>query len=193
MRLWKCITLKKTYDMDFERMKTDWRTSAREIKAYSGTGKDFDFRRKDSLGRLAARYKRFIIIECIAAIGIYPFYFRMSDSFPKITLGLCFATLAYFALCALIDTWLLNAIRSIDCSRMTVEEVITQSMLCRKRHLQSIMLLLPLAFGLIFYIALCYDADRFALYGVIAGAVTGVLIGINQLLSFLRDYRCTMD
>lgn len=55
--------------MDFERMKTDWRTSAREINAYSGTGKDFDFRRKDSLGRLAARYKRFIIIECIAAIG----------------------------------------------------------------------------------------------------------------------------
>lgn len=174
-------------------MKTDWRASLQKINAGSGTGKDFDFRRKDSLERLAARYKRFIIIECIAAIGICPFYYRMSELFPKITPGLCFILLAYFALCALIDTLLYNAIRNIDCSRMTVEEVIKQSMLCRKRHLQSIMLLLPLAFGLIFYIALCFDADRFALYGVIAGAVTGVLIGINQLLSFLRDYRCTMD
>ena len=72
---------------------------------------------------------------------------------------------------------------------MKVEEVLRLTMRYRKRHLQFMLILMPMAVALLIGMGIYLRSDRSVIYGMIAGALIGLAIGIRYLIEFMRDYR----
>lgn len=178
--------------MDFERMKSDWDAASRNLNAGAqDTMAGSDSRRKTLLDRLARRYRIFIIISCVSMTVFGPMWSSLIHRGlnPGSAIGMTVATVAFFGICATVDSVLYWRIKSIDCATMTVDEVLRRSMSCRKMHLLSILCLLPLAVAMLSYIALCFGTDIYFICGMIAGAAIGLIIGLNELKKFMDDYK----
>lgn len=76
---------------------------------------------------------------------------------------------------------------------MSVAEVLERTMNCRRIHLYWVAFALPLV--ILWIAATGYEmrADIYFIYGMCAGAVIGLAMGIRVLRRFLRDYREAMD
>lgn len=147
-------------------------------------------RQKTALQNLAARYRHFSIIGgLVILIGIsYIFNDNIfpTDPISRIIFGAAFALFGLVA--SLIDQWLYLGIRSIDVNTMTVKEVIEKALFYRKRHLQTIAILLPSVLVIIGFMVWKMH-NYYFLSGVVTGAIVGLAIGLRQLLNFLADYR----
>ncbi|MDE6339766.1 MAG: hypothetical protein K2K97_08280 [Muribaculaceae bacterium] len=173
-------------------MKTAWRDTAKCLESANNAIEVLSKIRYGklvtSLDRLRSRYRRFYTLSF--ALIPCSFSFMLPSIFPiQNGLWLTIAFCIYFLTCGLMDRWLYDGIGSIDCLRMSVSEVIHKSRFYRKRHLQFIMCLLPMAFLVIGLMAYCCKFDRYIVQGMIIGGITGLAIGSWQLLQFLRDYR----
>lgn len=149
---------------------------------------DFDYRRRTALERLAARYRWFAVMALILVIYCP---LTICHSIDNHALGLAvgiFFTL-YLLVCSAMDWYLYFSIRAIDVSSMPVGEVLARAMHCRKRHLQFVCILLPCAAALLGAIFYAMGTNPYVLYGMITGAIVGLLIGARQLRRFLADYR----
>lgn len=146
-------------------------------------------RRYTALERLARRYRNFSIISAIAIVAM-PFLMMNMGLMQKALLPLIFFADFYFFLASVMDLWLSNGISKIDCALMSVTEVLHRASFYRKRHLQFVLILLPMA--VLFIASIIYFRDdnmnEYFLIGVISGALVGLIIGVSQLLRFLRDY-----
>lgn len=143
--------------------------------------------RLTSLEKLARRYRRF----CILAVCLIPLNINiLSDIFPAEAMTLL--TICY-SVCLLAsagaDFMLYKGIRGIDCGTMPVIEVMRRALKCRKRHLQSIMILAPMALATVGLTAYFATSDPYMIGGIIGGAVIGLIIGTLQFRKFMRDYR----
>lgn len=143
--------------------------------------------RLTSLEKLARRYRYFCIFAvCMIPIGIN----IIVNIFPNesmMWLALCYS--ACLLSSAVTDFLLYKGIRGINCRTMPVIEVARRALKCRKRHLQSILILAPMAFatvGLTVYFA---DLDPYMIAGIIVGGAFGLIAGTFQLKKFMRDYR----
>lgn len=154
-------------------------------------------RRTTALQSLAKRYRIFSAISAIAIIFI-PFVFMRIPTDTAASWATGIFTGIYFLTASVMDSWLASGVSSIDCSTMSVSEVIRRAMLYRKRHLQFMMVLIPMAvilIGGLIYITLndlsvIDGADRrYFLFGIVCGALAGVAIGIGQFMQFMRSYR----
>lgn len=87
-----------------------------------------------------------------------------------------------------MDRWLYHGIRQIDVVTMSVAEVVEKALYYRKWHIRFIFMLLPMALGCLGLLAYLID-DFYLRLGMIAGFLTGVALGVRQLLNFLADYR----
>lgn len=147
--------------------------------------------RRTALQRLADRYLRFsnmaLIFTPIMPFSVYYVLFRDSPASGGIA-WVIFA-IFYFGLCAAMDRWLYYGIRGIDCTTMTVSGVAHKAMFYRKRHLQFVLVLIPLAILLIGGFLYLTDTDPNVLTGVIVGSIVGLTIGLYNLLQFMTDYR----
>ena len=178
--------------MTQEEIKKTWREGA--TKLYRPTSDDYEIiyrQRKDTaLETLARKYKRF---SMIGLAMVFCSFAWMGAHLPfhseeiKITITAVMAV--YFAICSLIDHWLYKGVSSIDCFTMPVQEVIEKAMYYRKKHLQSIMLLLPMAICLVGLMAYGLSGDRYLLYGMAAGGLIGLLLGSMQFMDFMSEYR----
>lgn len=150
-------------------------------------------RRLTALQRLARRYRRFSTMAFVFSVCMPTMMFnRFYEGDVRIALT-CYATLC-FLLCGFIDFRLYRGVSSIDCATMPVAEVLRRAVLYRKRHLQSIVLLFPLAIlligGMIYFNGI---DDRYFIIGLFCGAAVGIAIGLRELLAFLSDYKEITD
>lgn len=173
-------------------MKMTWRDTARGLSASSPSDETLEKirigKQSTSLDRLGERYFRFVLLSGTCCILSASFMLLPCPT-PYNPIWLTLGFLAYFLTCAVMDFWLYRGVGSIDCLRMPVSEVINKALYYRKRHLQFILILLPMAFGVVFLIALFNNFDRSILFGMIFGGAIGLAIGSYQLREFMRDYR----
>lgn len=171
-----------------ENFKKDWADIRFSSVSQNEINTIIQGRRLSSLDNLALRYKRFSII---GLLGIFwSIFWGFSHLLPengRWSLPICYGL--YFLLCSVMDRWLYYGISSIDCVTMNVNEVMRRALFYRKRHLQFIAILLPLAIGLIGFTAYVYSFDHYFIYGIVSGAIIGVAIGLFALMRFLEDYR----
>lgn len=144
---------------------------------------------KTALDRLAEKYKRFSILALVMIIASSLLFSRDELLGRPWNIYLPIAYGCYFCICSVIDQWLYNGIRSINPLTMTITEVAQKAMFYKKRHIQSIFLLLPMAAAVIIATACAFSFDSYLLIGMITGGLIGVALGVMQLCRFLAYYR----
>ena len=72
---------------------------------------------------------------------------------------------------------------------MSVSEVAYNAMFYRKRHLQFMAVLIPMAVALLGFTGYVFSSEIYFPYGMIVGAVCGLIIGIIQFRKFMAEYR----
>lgn len=144
---------------------------------------------KTTLDRLADKYKHFSICSLVMILSSSLLFSRPDMLARPWSIYIPIAFSAYFFIAFAIDHYLYNGIKSIDPLTMTVSEVANKALYYKKRHLQSIILLLPMAVALIIATAYAFSFDGYVLAGMAAGALFGLAIGITQLCKFLSYYR----
>lgn len=175
-------------------LKNDWKEAKFQPLSEQQRAEIMYGRRRTALQRLADRYKWFSNMA-LPMMLLMPFVVLNNVLYTapwgwKLTWSIFAAS--YFALCSIMDRWLYHGIKSIDCATMTVNEVSAKAMFYRKRHLQFIIILLPMAIVVIGSMSLLVDMNIYFMYGIIIGGVTGLALGLRQFLKFMSDYR-TID
>ncbi len=171
-------------DKDEQKIKQDWE----KTKATLGNTADDNVpntQRKTALDKLIARYRSFVRLECLCIILIPAIYWFFSDN----GIFLPIYAAAFFLIAALVDYWLARKLSTIDIQRMAVTAVVRTALDCRKRHLQSMILLIPLGVGFIAAMAYAALNETSILIGMAAGFVVGLAAGIREFRAFMRDYR----
>ena len=174
-----------------DNLRKDWQNSNVAIQTEANSyDKIINGKRRTALENLAERYRRFSNLALILILLSFSWIFN-PDMFPgnqglSIAVGVSFAVYALIA--SIMDRWLYKGIQSIDIVVMPVSEVVRKALFYRKRHLQFIVILLPIVLSIIAVMAWSMDNLYFRL-GIVVGFIAGVTIGVRQLLAFLADYR----
>lgn len=144
--------------------------------------------RLTALQRLSKRYKRFSVIAAIFIFWSINLVFN--PVFPKgsrFILGITFGI--GFLICSVMDFYLYRKLQGINVATMNVREVINEALKLRKRHFQFMLFTIPWGIWMLGYIIYCCADNIYMMYGIAAGAVTGLLIGLYQLSEFMADYK----
>ena len=169
--------------MKIDEMKSSWDSAKKSINTENDGCPESN--RRTALQRLGDQYRRFSRLSVVMAL-VGPLALRNGGiSSPWIIAGYVILLLA----AAATDHFLANSIRAIDLSAMPVAEVLERTLKCRKIHLLWLAVAMPFA---IFWCAvMAYDvhADIYLFYGICAGAIVGLIVGLRVLFRFLRDYR----
>ena len=110
----------------------------------------------------------------------------------SVTLFLVY-TFIYFITASLIDRWFVKGISKINLAEMTVSEVCRKAYYYRKKHLQSVMLLLPMAIILVGWMVILLSYSKYFIYGVFSGIVIGAIVGIVNFRKFMCEYKDIME
>lgn len=146
-------------------------------------------KRKTALQNLAQRYRWFSNMALVFLL-LVPINLMNMHLFPDlkgrmiIVIWFC----SFFIICSVMDRWLYHGIRQIDVVTMPVAEVVEKALYYRKWHIRFIFILLPMALACLGLLAYYID-DLYIRLGMLAGFLTGVAVGVRQLLNFLADYR----
>ncbi len=156
-----------------------------------------DPKRHTALQSLIERYKRFSMIGFIYAFVSPLLLGRMLAQWchgvsVSMYLFLAYSSI-YFLSAALTDRWFVKGISSINLNEMTVSEVWRKAYYYRKKHLQSVMVFLPMAIFLIGWMVLLLSDAKFFFYGVFLGGCLGVVIGVFNFKKFMQEYREVMS
>lgn len=145
--------------------------------------------RRTTLQNLARRYRLFSCIGLLLPLNIM-LTFTRPDILPQPAgLWLGIAGSVFTLTAASIDDWLCRGIQRIDCATMTVSDVARLAMFYRKRHLQSMCILIPMAMLWVGALAWVGFGDIYFIAGAILGALFGLVIGLMQFRRFMDDYR----
>ena len=179
--------------MTQEEMKAAWESTARRLESleqrYEGVFDSELFReRRTALDNLAIRYKNFSRVSLIMT-GVSLLYMGAGIIPEQLRVIVCIYMMFFFALAGSIDWWLYKRVKSINVVTMSAEEVAGEARRCKKTHLWSIALLLPMALGLIWIISMAFNFEKWTMIAIAAGFLLGVTIGIRQFISFMADYR----
>lgn len=174
-------------------VKKDWRDTRVNIKTDAETlDSIMQGKKKSALQNLAQRYQTFWRLEIVALCLCVPAIFQvMSQEFEfsmKGSICLTIGIAVMFMLSSVMDRWLYSRISELDLTAMTVTEVARKAALYRKRHLQFVAILLPIAIILLCAMA-SMSGNVYLISGMATGGVIGFALGIGQLMKFLRDYR----
>lgn len=167
-----------------------------ETKFYSGRNDNLDDIRKGNrrtaLQDLANRYLRFsrialvLILCCPSWINTH--IFQSGNG-----LWISIFSAVYFLICSIMDRWLYNGISRIDCSTMSVSEVSGLALFYKKRHLQFMVILIPMAIAWVGSVIYFSTSDFYFVWGIVIGVLVGIGIGVGQFLKFMRDYRSIIE
>lgn len=147
---------------------------------------------RTSLDTLADTYRRFAILGLL--ITQFPWVLlRLGDGgVIQFTWALPLLWEAVGIISMSVDFTLSRKVRDIDVSTMSVTEVVERARMCRKIHLLSQAVLLPLVIAVICVLGHSIR-ESFFLYGIIAGATIGIAIGIKQWVRIMKIYRSVID
>lgn len=171
--------------MTTEELQKTWHASGRIGSPYNP---QMNSRRETALEKLVREYKRFSWVALAMTFVSISFFNLPWLEMPwKVVIPLLF--ISFFATASTMDHWLANGIRSIDCARMSVREVIDRSLFYRRRHHQFMMILIPYAAVVLGCFGWASRADIYLLAGMGAGFLVGLAIGIRKYLDFMANYR----
>lgn len=144
---------------------------------------------KTAREKLISKYKKFIFIETVMILYVWVFIGFNPETVDKYRLP----TLIYWSLFFLaeigIDYYLMERVREIDIYTSPVKEITQMAASNWRIHKLAIFIGLPIAFGAIILFGLAMDANEFVIYGMVAGAIVGLIIGFSQLRRFMSYYR----
>ncbi len=174
-------------DSDEKKIRQDWKKTKAALGNCNADGKIPDSQRKTALEKLIGRYRSFVLLECLCLI-LFPtcmhwLFNGSNDTF------LAMYAIIFFITAAVVDYKLALKLATIDIQQMTVAAVLRTILDCRKRHLQSMILLIPMAVGFIGVIAYASINETHLLIGMAVGLVAGLALGIREFNGFMRDYR----
>lgn len=135
--------------------------------------------------RLMRRYR--MIALTLAPVGIVC-QLPMVRFLPLWSIAL---NVVYFLTAALMDWYLYRGVKGIDLSESGVEEVASQARFYRRRHHQFQIILIPVAVVLLGVYFTSFTETAFV-WGMVVGAVIGLLAGLKMYLDMMGDYRTMM-
>lgn len=144
-------------------------------------------RRRTALQKLARRYLRFSNLALVFIMLLPINLISVSREPGMMWVAGGFGVIMLVA--SVMDRWLYHGVSSIDCANMPVAEVSRLTLYYRRRHLQFVAILLPMALAAIGGMVYCMAGDTYFIMGVTVGFCVGLAIGIRQLLAFMADYR----
>ncbi|MBO5444967.1 MAG: hypothetical protein J5995_06450 [Muribaculaceae bacterium] len=174
-----------------ENIRKDWRETRVNIKTSQESLEDImNGKRKSALDNLARRYLRFSNAAIIVMLCSPIAFFRvMSEEVgTQAALWIAIGFDFFMLVSSIMDRWLYHAIRRLDIPGMAVAEIARKAAFYRKRHLQFVAILLPLAIVWVIMVGvLC--GDVYLIAGMVTGGIIGLAVGIRYLMEFLSDYR----
>lgn len=145
-------------------------------------------KRRTALQNLAQRYRRFSNVALIMiAWSVCIFFAASFGTEHRLLTSIVFGV--YFLVCSIMDYWLYRGVSSIDVAEMSVSEVIRKALFYRKRHLQFMIILIPMAIGILSLVIWQVTGNEYMLMGIAFGAMAGLAIGTRMFLKFMADYR----
>lgn len=182
-------------NFDIEQMRKAWTEMGKALGMQAATDNNPENlnRKKTALDRLRDRYRVFWTICLLMAFGSFMVFSGRMFAGDHIYLWLGTAYAVYFLTAFCMDLWLWNGIGTIDPLTMGVAEIARKSMFYRKRHLQFMTVLIPMAIALLGFTGYVFSAETFFLSGMGMGIVCGAAIGIMQFRRFMAEYRNLSD
>lgn len=182
-------------NINFDELKKAWLAMG-EILGMQSTQNDNPENlnnKKTALDNLRDRYRSFwtmSLIMTFISLILFPILFTKVVIFDKpvgVYLGTAYAI--YFLIAFIMDHWLWTCIGKIDPLHMSISQVAEKSMSYRKRHLQFMFILIPIAIALFGFTGYVFSSDIFFLSGMGVGVICGLILGSIQLRRFMNDYR----
>lgn len=172
-------------------LKKNWKDTRFQSLGEEQRAEIMEGRRRTALQQLADRYKMFsnIALPMVLIIPFSAYRIVMNEAPTGIKLGWMALAMIYFGMCSVMDRWLYKGISGIDCAAMTVSEVSNKAMYFRKKHLQFMVVLVPMAILIIGGLVYMTNLNVYFLYGVIAGGLIGLILGLRQFFNFMADYK----
>lgn len=145
--------------------------------------------KKTALDRLRMKYRAFWTLSLVMMFVSFMFFSRGSivENKWNFYLGLVYAV--YFLTIFVMDHWLWAGIGTIDPLRMGVAEVARKALFYKKRHIQFVAFLIPVAIAVLIFTAYVFSGDVYFIRGIITGALVGIAIGVMQFRKFMACYR----
>ena len=126
-------------------------------------------RRQNAQERLVKKYKMFIIVAFIMIFYTLFFIGFNNMVVEKYRLITMIYWILFFAFEAGVDFYLMQKVKGIDIYNSPVSRIAKQARENWRLHKIAIMVGLPLAIGAVILFGLLLNADRFVIYGMIAG------------------------
>lgn len=184
-----------TENQDIAQIRKAWLAMGESIGTRTSAHHDPEdlSQRKTSLDRLRDKYRHFWIMALIMSFFSWMVFSRgrLLEDGSGFWLGIAYAV--YFLTVFCMDYWLWRGIGTIDPLKMSVSEVAEKAMFYRKRHLQFIAFLIPMAAVLLGFTGYVFSSDVYFLGGMIVGGVCGLIVGIIQFRRFMAEYRKLSD
>ncbi|MCM1141828.1 MAG: hypothetical protein NC453_24925 [Muribaculum sp.] len=180
-----------TENIDLQQMKKAWLEMGEALGMQpSPTDNPENFNKmKTALDRLRDKYRVFWTASLLLAFGTFMIFSNSQIIESPLNLWLGVAYAVYFLTVFCMDYWLWRGIGTINPLRMSVSEVAYNAMFYRKRHLQFMAVLIPMAVALLGFTGYVFSSEIYFPYGMIVGAVCGLIIGIIQFRKFMAEYR----
>lgn len=175
-------------------MEDDIRKDWRDVRVNMTTSREtldaiMQGKKRTALQDLAQRYLRFsnvaIVMLLCTPITVFKIFSEEFGTTWALWIGMGFDLV--FLLSSIMDRWLCYKIRQLDVVTMAVSEIARKAALYKKRHLQFVAVLLPMAIAVCCAMAWA-SSDVYLIAGMVTGGVVGLALGISQLMKFLSDY-----
>lgn len=184
----------KNTPIELEDMKAMWtelneRISALEAENMRLARGVVDNNYKSARERLILRYRRFIILEIFFIIPTSILILTSTEVVEKYRIPTLIYWITFFIIAASEDFFLMCRLEQMDMNRQTVSQIASIAAKNWKFQKLGIMIGLPMAIGAIILFALAMNANIFMILGMVTGGCIGAMIGIRQLLKFMKDYK----
>lgn len=180
-----------TENIDIEQMKRAWLSMGKALgmQPVQDNNPENLNNKKTALDRLRDKYRVFCTISLLMVFVCFMIFSRglIVSSNLNFWLGIAYAV--YFLTAFGMDQWLYRGIGKIDPLKMTVSQVVQRSMFYKKRHLQFMAVLIPMALAVLGFTGYVFSVERYFLIGMIAGAICGAILGVIQFRRFMADYK----
>lgn len=182
--------------MNFERFRNVWRNNGPIFNNLCNYEYLNDFQnnnqRRTVLESLIEKYKRFSRLGILFALMflLYTIAGTLPGLWGRIISGIM---MIMMLVGAFTDYLLYNKLNSINLNQWGVGKVNETIITCKRIHIRYVIIMLPLSLGVIGILMYISRELPYLLYGEILGLILGLLIGIRNLITFIKQYSYLQD
>ena len=170
--------------MDIDELQDKWcEMNSRLSKLENAYTKDIIGKKKTAQEKLVSQYRVFSIISALFIIISLISWWRLFGA----AIGVIFAV--YFLMTLTMDLTLMKKVAAIDMSGMPVTEVARRAIDCRRLHHIFQIILIPIAVLILGYLCYTNTVNEYFIWGCVAGAAIGIIIGLRIYFRMMSDYK----